>query len=168
MVDGGGEPRVPRPVHYQIITSDGTTEGAEGANIGAPGLTSAKAPASTQGTGAAQSGQTALRLAVGAGFESGHAVDLLIAYGADVDATDADGGSALGITANAGDLESVESLLRAGAEVNAKTEDGWTPLMNAAFDGRVRTAELLLDHGADVDATDVPPCCKRSQRVGSI
>ena len=53
MVDGGGEPRVPRPVHYQIITSDGTTEGSEGANIGAPGLTSADAPASTQGTGVA-------------------------------------------------------------------------------------------------------------------
>jgi hypothetical protein len=78
----------------------------------------------------------------------------LVARGADVNARDASGRSAL-LIAVAGDHADVAQLLvRAGADVNAPTPSGWTPLMDAASRGRIEAARELLDAGADPDARD--------------
>jgi ankyrin repeat protein len=78
----------------------------------------------------------------------------LIAAGADVNAHDAYGATALMNAAHSGDLEMVETLLAAGAEVDAKDELGWTALMKACFNadqnrGFPDIVRRLLAAGAD-------------------
>lgn len=78
----------------------------------------------------------------------------LIAQGADVDARDAYGATALMNAAHSGNLEMVETLLAAGAEVDAKDELGWTALMKACFNaeqdrGFPDIVSRLIKAGAD-------------------
>jgi len=81
------------------------------------------------------------------------AIQAAIAAGADVEATDATGYTALMKAASGGKLEAVRALLKAGAKVNAKSKQGYTPLMVTVASGSVAVAKLLLDSGADVSAT---------------
>lgn len=79
-----------------------------------------------------------------------NAVRLLLTHGADVNAKDAKGASALLYSAIYGDLECVNLLLDKGADPNASSDLGINALMWAASDlGKVRT---LLAHGANVNA----------------
>lgn len=124
----------------------------------------------------------AFAAAVGAGFDA--AGERLLARGADVDAvdhrgrsaialaaaragpawferllaadTDLDrhGGEAMGSAAGAGFNDRIERLLGLGVEVDARDVSGATALMRAAADGRVETVDLLLFRGADRDAVD--------------
>ena len=78
----------------------------------------------------------------------------LLANGADVNARDAYGATALMNAAHSGALEMVETLLAAGAEVDAKDELGWTALMKACFNadlnrGFPEIVERLIAAGAD-------------------
>ena len=107
------------------------------------------------------------------------AVESLVKAGADVNAVEWDGGTALTIAAQRKNVKVVryllehaadpnkvqppgrtalevaetpeltEVLLKAGADPNVKATDGDTPLMNAARWGRVEQAKLLLAAGAD-------------------
>ena len=79
-------------------------------------------------------------------------VELLLAAGADVDAKDEDGWTALHYAATRGHTAVVELLLAAGADVNAQSNAGGTALHYAAFYGHSAVVELLLAAGADVDA----------------
>ena len=73
----------------------------------------------------------------------------LVEQGADVNATAADGSTAL-LWASHRDLqESVDLLIRAGADVNRANDLGATPLWAAGENGSVAVVELLLDAGAD-------------------
>nr|UVF58849.1 ankyrin repeat protein E2 [synthetic construct] len=83
-------------------------------------------------------------------------VRILMANGADVNATDNWGDTPLHLAAVRGHLEIVEVLLKAGADVNASDEMlGDTPLhLAAADDGHLEIVEVLLKHGADVNAQD--------------
>lgn len=75
----------------------------------------------------------------------------LIGRGADPNATDAAGWSALHYTAALGHVESVRTLLRYGADPNVRDRAlGYTPLNLAVRDGQAEIAELLLQNGADV------------------
>ncbi len=76
-------------------------------------------------------------------------LELLLASGVEVDATDEKGWTALLDHAVAGGPELLALLLRHGAAVGARAHDGWTALHAAAAFTSVASMKLLLDHGAD-------------------
>ena len=82
-------------------------------------------------------------------------VKRLLEAGADVNAKDNDGQTALMLasTNNRRDLRVASELLKAGADVNAKGNDGQTALMLASWVGKEVVSELLKA-GADVNAKD--------------
>ena len=82
------------------------------------------------------------------------AVRTLIKDGADVNAAQGDGATALHWAARAGNAELVQMLLYAGANVMATTRLGaYTPLMMAAQGGHSAAVAALITGGADVNAT---------------
>ena len=99
--------------------------------------------------------ETPLLLAI----ENGHtgAVVVLVACGADVNATTADGWTALHSAAQEEQPEVVALLLRHGADLHARTSigrHGVQPLHVAAFNGRLGAVKVLIAHGADVRSAD--------------
>ncbi len=74
--------------------------------------------------------------------------------GADVDAVDRDGRTALHNAAIDGRADLAELLLDRGADPNATDAQQWTPLHFAAREHHVALAELLLRRGASIDAVD--------------
>ncbi len=91
----------------------------------------------------------------------GHAreVELLLGNGADPNATDENGFSALMIAVLSYHLrqqfEIVYALLSKGANVNAKDKDGSTVLMHAAEVGRPNIIFLLIDKRPEVNAINI-------------
>ncbi|HZJ32435.1 MAG TPA: ankyrin repeat domain-containing protein [Vicinamibacterales bacterium] len=77
------------------------------------------------------------------------ALRALLGRKADVNATAADGTTALHWAARRDDVAMVEALLRAGAKVGATTRLGVTPLQLAATNGSVAVITRLLTAGAD-------------------
>ena len=101
-------------------------------------------------------GMTILQLAVWHKWDM-EAVKLLIDLGADVDAKDQRGNSALIYAIKARPairLPQAELLLEAGAGVKAKGEKGMTALMHAAMHDNIPALKILLEAGADVRARD--------------
>jgi ankyrin repeat protein len=96
-------------------------------------------------------GQTALMAA--AGPWQGY-VDLLCILrdaGADVNARDVEGQTALINSAGIANSRVMELLLSNGADVNAQNNRGWTALMVAAQAGQANTVKVLLGAGANVN-----------------
>jgi ankyrin repeat protein len=82
------------------------------------------------------------------------AVRVLIKDGADVNAAQGDGSTALHWAARSGKADLVQMLLYAGANVMATTRLGaYTPLMMAAQGGHSAVVATLIAGGADVNAT---------------
>lgn len=82
--------------------------------------------------------------------------DQLLAGGADANARDEFGATALMLAAHNGQLELVEALLAHGAEVDAKDELGWTALMKACYNadldrGFAEIITRLVAAGADAN-----------------
>src|SRR5262245_63078628 len=75
-------------------------------------------------------------------------VRALLAKGADVQARDANGRTALMYAAENGDPTTVQALLTNGADVNARDSQGWTALVYAAENGDITTVQTL--HSRDV------------------
>lgn len=73
----------------------------------------------------------------------------LLASGADIDARDARGYSALMLAAYSGNDAAFEYLLAHGADPNSVDAAGNSVLMGAAFKGHTRMVKQLLDAGAD-------------------
>jgi serine/threonine-protein phosphatase 6 regulatory ankyrin repeat subunit B len=79
-------------------------------------------------------------------------VKALIDKGADVNAKNKDGDTALMSASLKGHTEIVKALIEKGADVNAKDKAGWTALMSASFYGYIEIVRALLNKGADVNA----------------
>jgi ankyrin repeat protein len=85
------------------------------------------------------------------------AVRALVKQGADVNAAEGDGMTALHWAAAKGEPELADILVHAGANVKAITRVGsYTPLHMAAKIGSVSVMDVLLKAGADVNAATVP------------
>ena len=81
-------------------------------------------------------------------------IDLFLAAGADVNAPDSEGRTALLVASFGKDWELVKTLLAHRADVGCPDANGRTPLMGAAFHGNVSLLRELLSRGADPAAAD--------------
>jgi len=88
------------------------------------------------------------------------ALSLLIKKGANMDAKDKKGKTALHVAAEKGDIPVMKLLLdsslpiKKGANINAKDNEGETALCVAAEKGDIPVMELLMDSGADIEIGD--------------
>ena len=106
----------------------------------------------TGGAGLAAPGATPVADAARSGDLD--AVRALLQEGADVNAANGDGMSALHWAAERGDAEMVDALVHAGAAVDTVTRIGhYTPLHVASTGGHAAAILRLVEAGADVSAT---------------
>lgn len=98
-------------------------------------------------------GRTALH---GASVEAGseEAVELLLDYGADVDAKDKYGNTPLHDAAKYGNISICKLLLGYGADIDAANKWGQTPMHVAAFERQEEVFDFLIRSGADDGAKD--------------
>jgi hypothetical protein len=80
-------------------------------------------------------------------------VESILASGADINASNAHGMTALMRAAASGRIRMVRVLLKHGADPNTLRNDKFTPLMLAAFFGHQEIVQILVEHGANTDAT---------------
>ncbi|KAI1303520.1 hypothetical protein F5Y03DRAFT_187559 [Xylaria venustula] len=84
-----------------------------------------------------------------------NAVELLLNYGAKVDARAPESGAMpIHDAAGAGSTACIEYLLHHGATLESLDNTGQTPLIVAAREGKLEAVEKLLDEGAAVSASD--------------
>ena len=111
-------------------------------------------PVKASGDSALGGGWTPLMIAAA----EGHAetVSALLESGADVNATNALGRTALMFASSYGFLAIVNDLLGHRADPNIVPRDstGWTALIAAAHNGHMEVIRALLDHGADASIKD--------------
>jgi ankyrin repeat protein len=100
------------------------------------------------GTSLAVAGDPALLETVESG-DHATAMHLLSAKGADVNATAADGSTAIMYAAANNDLDLVRALIKAGANVKLENKFGTSALTEAAIIGSAPVIEALLKAGAD-------------------
>jgi ankyrin repeat protein len=96
--------------------------------------------------------EAALREAAKEGWKS--AMKLAVEKGADVNAADKDGVTALMLASEKGHLEVAKWLVEKGDDVNAADLRGTTAYMWACANGHLEVAKWLEEKGADVSAAD--------------
>ena len=81
-------------------------------------------------------------------------VRLLVEHGADIEAEDEDGWTAVFYAALSGDLETIQYLCDQGADIQRTTGEGFTPLIAGMENGQLEVARLLVELGVDIHARD--------------
>ena len=76
----------------------------------------------------------------------------MVENGADINAKDDGGWTALMLASYNGEFEVVKYLVESGANINAKDNDGRTALMLASLNGKFEVVEYLIEKGANVNA----------------
>jgi hypothetical protein len=82
-------------------------------------------------------------------------IQVLLKYGADVNAWDYTDESALFKAARIGDQDVAKTLVDHGAEINMRASSHLTPLMSAVASGSIDIVRLLVEKGADMELTTV-------------
>ena len=82
------------------------------------------------------------------------ALTVLLAQGAEIEAKDDQGYTALHWAARNGCAEALEFLLENAADPDSKSDISWTPLHLAAIEGHLYCARLLINADATIDAPD--------------
>ena len=94
------------------------------------------------------------QLFAAAGRGDSSAIQPLLDKGANIEARNNDGLTALIVAAVSGQTETVRLLLDKGANIEAKNSNGDTALIFAAYNSRTDVMLLLLEKGADIEAKD--------------
>ncbi|KAJ1551699.1 hypothetical protein HK096_004108, partial [Nowakowskiella sp. JEL0078] len=97
-------------------------------------------------------GNTVLHLAASAGKL--HAINILIAKGAEINKRNKEGESALFRSVNSLQLSCVETLVDSGADVKFITNDGESAISKACVRGDIQIVQFLLRSGANTDVTN--------------
>lgn len=92
--------------------------------------------------------------------DSREIIDLYLDYGADVDALDSDGDTALSKCVRNGQIEMAEHLIQRGANVLTPGKEGQEPLLIAVAVKNAEMAKMLIDQGADPNRRLVEPYSK--------
>ncbi len=103
-------------------------------------------------SGGASDSQFIPPLSFAAASDQATLTELLLSRGANIEAKDSNGATAIEDSAGMGRLKMVALLAGAGADVNARASDGDTPLHLAAWNGHAEVVRLLLTLGADPSA----------------
>jgi len=72
--------------------------------------------------------------------------------GADINATNQKGWTALMVAASGGLLDIVKYLIERGANINVATPNGWTALIEAVEEEKHDIVKYLIEHGANINA----------------
>lgn len=94
------------------------------------------------------------RLADAAMRTDGVAIRALLAQGADVNAPQPDGSTALHWAVRSGDLDTARLLIKSGAKVDLSTRYGVTPLHLASLNGQAPMIDALIRAGASPNAAN--------------
>jgi ankyrin repeat protein len=95
-----------------------------------------------------------LHFAVRNDYGRTESIDILLKIGADIEARDSLGNTALILAASSQNIAVVDLLLKSGADIDAKASNGRTALMGAAMNKESDIADFLLTKGPDKDAED--------------
>lgn len=121
--------------------SRATSQPAEPTATGGPSGAPAFTNVNNELLSAASSGDTA-------------AAARLLGQGADVDAKNNQGDTALLLAAKSGKIDTARLLIEKGADIEAKNNVGETALIAACTSGHAEIAQLLVEKGAAADARD--------------
>ena len=97
-------------------------------------------------------GENSTALHIAADLGRLHTVELLVDYGADINAQDQTGSTPLKMAIEGGHIDISRLLLSHGAHVNAEDAEGYTPLMWAVLYDNRAMVRLLLEKGANVNS----------------
>jgi len=92
--------------------------------------------------------------AAGASQVTAAQVNAVLASGANVNATDKKGHSALMAASASGNLPCATLLVSKEADINARDDEGWTSLMYACLGSKVSCAAFLISKGAKLEAKE--------------
>lgn len=88
-----------------------------------------------------------------AGTATAEQITEALAQGADINATDTFGRTAILIAAKAGKLDIVRQLAEAGADVNKQDQICLNPFLWGCISGNLELAKMMVEAGADLELT---------------